>query len=153
MTDVVTSAGVLIGIGLVKVSGWLVLDAVVAIGVALNILWTGYQLMRRSALGLLDSAIPEADRVKITKALEPLKQQDLDYHSLLTRQAGQRKFISLHILMPGNWTIQTGHNKIEEIEKDIRDLFDSPVTVFTHLEPIEDPLSMNDIGIDRNDVP
>ena len=78
---------------------------------------------------------------------------DLDYHSLLTRKAGQRKFIYLHVLMPWNWTIQEGHNKIEEIEKDIRDLFDSPVTVFTHLEPIEDPLSMNDIGINRNDVP
>ena len=149
MTDVYTSAGVLIGIGLVKVSGWLILDAVVAIGVAINILWTGYQLMRRSALGLLDSAIPEVDRLKITKALEPLKQQDIDYHSLLTRQAGQRKFISLHVLMPGSWTIQEGHDLIEKIEKDIRDLFDSPVTVFTHLEPIEDPLSMNDIGIDR----
>ena len=152
MTDVYTSAGVLIGIGLIKVSGWLVFDGLVAIGVALNILWTGYQLMRRSALGLLDSGIPEADRKKISKALESLKEQDLDYHSLLTRQAGQRKFIALHVLMPGEWTIQEGHNKIEKIERDIRDLFDSPVTVFTHLEPIEDPLSMNDIGIDRSDI-
>ena len=152
MTDVYTSAGVLIGIGLVKVSGWLVLDGIVAIAVALNILWTGYQLMRRSALGLLDSGIPEADRLKITQALEPLKKQNLDYHSLLTRQAGQRKFVALHVLMPGQWTIQEGHNKIEKIERDIRDLFDSPVTVFTHLEPIEDPLSMKDIGIDRSDI-
>lgn len=153
MTDVYTSVGVLIGIGLVKVTGWLVLDGVVAIGVALNILWTGYHLLRRSTLGLLDSAIPEADRSKIEKTLELLKQEDLDYHSLLTRQSGQRKFISFHVLMPGNWTIQEGHNKIEEIEKDIRDLFDSPSTVFTHLEPIEDPLSMYDIGIDRIDAP
>ena len=153
MTDVYTSAGVLIGIGLVKVSGWLILDGIVAIAVALNILWTGYQLMRRSALGLLDSGIPEGDRLKIIQTLEPLKQQNLDYHSLLTRQAGQRKFVALHVLMPGEWTIQEGHNKIEKIERDIRDLFDSPVTVFTHLEPIEDPLSMNDIGIDRNDIP
>jgi cation diffusion facilitator family transporter len=153
MTDVYTSAGVLIGIGLVKVSGWLVLDGIVAIAVALNILWTGYQLMRRSALGLLDSGIPEVDRLKIIQSLELLKQQNLDYHSLLTRQAGQRKFVALHVLMPGEWTIQEGHNKIEKIERDIRDLFDSPVTVFTHLEPIEDPLSMNDIGIDRNDIP
>jgi len=151
MTDVYTSGGVLIGIGLVKVSGWLILDGIVAIGVALNILWTGYQIMRRSALGLLDSGIPEADRLKITKALEPLKLQNLDYHSLLTRQAGQRKFIAMHVLMPGKWTIQEGHNAVEKIERDIRELFDSPVTVFTHLEPIEDPVSMNDIGIDRND--
>jgi cation diffusion facilitator family transporter len=153
MTDVYTSIGVLIGIGIVKLTGWLVLDGVVAIGVALNIVWTGYQLMRRSALGLLDSAIPEDERLKITKALDIYKVQNLEYHSLMTRQAGQRKFVALHVLMPGEWTIQEGHNRIEKIERDIRDLFDSPVTVFTHLEPIEDPLSMNDIGIDRNDIP
>lgn len=153
MTDVYTSAGVLVGIALVKITGWLMLDALVAIGVAVNILWTGYQLMRRSALGLLDSAIPEPDRLKVNALLEPLRQQGLDYHSLLTRQAGQRKFISVHILMPGQWTIQKGHDMIEKVEADIRALFDSPVTVFTHLEPIEDPLSMSDIGIDRIELP
>jgi cation diffusion facilitator family transporter len=152
MTDVYTSVGVLLGIGLVKITGWLILDAIVAIGVAINILWTGYQLMRRSALGLLDSGIPESERALIIRALEPLKLQNMDYHSLLTRQAGQRKFIALHILAPGQWSIQEGHNRIENIEKDIRALFDAPVTVFTHLEPIEDPVSMHDIGIDRNDI-
>jgi cation diffusion facilitator family transporter len=152
MTDVYTSVGVLIGIGLVKLSGWLVLDGIVAVGVALNILWTGYQLMRRSALGLLDSGIPESERDLIIKTLEPLKLQDMDYHSLLTRQAGQRKFIALHILAPGKWTIQEGHNLVEKVESDIRNLFNSPVTVFTHLEPIEDPVSMEDIGIDRKDI-
>lgn len=151
MADVYTSVGVLLGIALVKLTGWLMLDALVAIGVAINILWTGYQLMRRSALGLLDSAIPEPERQKINTMLEPLKLQGLDYHSLLTRQAGQRKFISVHILMPGLWTIQKGHDLIEKIEADIRSLFDAPVTVFTHLEPIEDPVSMNDIGIDRRE--
>lgn len=149
MTDVYTSIGVLIGIGLVKISGWLILDGIVAIAVALNILWTGYKLMHRSALGLLDSGIPADERARIIDVLQPLRDQNLDYHSLLTRQAGQRKFVALHILMPGKLTIQEGHNLVEKIEKDIRSLFDSPVTVFTHLEPIEDPLSMKDIGIDR----
>ncbi len=151
MTDVYTSVGVLIGIGLVKLSGWLVLDAIVAIGVALNILWAGYQLMRRSAMGLLDTGIPAEERAKIIKALEPLKSENLDYHSLMTRQAGQRKFIAVHVLMPGQWTIQEGHNKVEKIEKDIRNLFDSPVTVFTHQEPIDDAISFSDIGLDRNE--
>jgi cation diffusion facilitator family transporter len=151
MTDVYTSVGVLIGIAIVKLTGWLVLDGIVAIGVALNIVWTGYQLMRRSALGLLDSAIPEEERLEIAMALNLYKEQNLEYHSLLTRQAGQRKFISLHLLVPGEWTIQRGHDIAEDIEKRIRDLFDSPVTVFTHLEPIEDPVSMHDIGIDRHD--
>jgi len=152
MTDVYTSVGVLIGIGIVKLTGWLILDGVVAIGVALNIVWTGYQLMRRSALGLLDSSIPEEERLKITKVLDLYKGQNLEYHSLMTRQAGQRKFVSLHILLPGKLTIQEGHDMVEKIERNIRDLFDAPVTVFTHLEPVEDPLSMQDIGIDRHDI-
>lgn len=149
MTDVYTSAGVLAGIGLVKLSGWLVLDGIVAIGVALNILWAGYKMIRRSAMGLLDAGIPEADYLKLVKTLESLKLQNIEYHSLLTRQSGQRKFIELHVLVPGQWTIQEGHDSAEKIEKDIRDLFDGPVTVFTHLEPKEDPVSMHDIGIDR----
>jgi cation diffusion facilitator family transporter len=152
MTDVWTSAGVFVGIGLVSLTGWLVLDGIVALGVALNILFAGYHLIRRSAMGLLDAGISEGDLSRITKALESLRSQNLDYHSLLTRQAGQRKFIELHILVPGQWTIQEGHNTAEKIEKDIRDLFDSPVTVITHLEPIEDPVSMQDIGIDRHDT-
>jgi len=152
MTDVYTSVGVLLGIGLVRISGWLILDGIVAVGVALNILWTGYQLMRRSAMGLLDSSIPAVERNEIIKALDSLKIHHVDYHSLLTRQAGQRKFVAVHVLMPGEMTIQEGHNMVEKVEKDIRDLFDAPVTVFTHLEPIEDPVSMHDIGIDRKDI-
>jgi cation diffusion facilitator family transporter len=151
MTDVYTSIGVLIGIGLVKVSGWLILDGIVAIGVALNILWAGYQLMRRSASGLLDSALPETELSLIVAALEPYRSNNIEYHSLLTRQAGRRKFIEFHVLVPGEWSIQEGHDFVEKIEKTIRELFDVPVTVFTHLEPIEDPVSMQDIGIDRID--
>lgn len=150
LTDVYTSAGVLIGIGLVKLTGWLALDAIVAIGVAINILWAGFQLMRRSALGLLDSGIPEDERLKVIQVLEKLKSQNVDFHALLTRQAGQRKFISVHILMPGQWTIQECHDILENVEKDIRELFDSPVTVFTHPEPIGDIVSMHDIGLDRH---
>jgi cation diffusion facilitator family transporter len=149
MTDVYTSVGVLIGIGLVNVTGFLVLDGIVAVGVAINILWTGYQLMHRSAQGLLDSAIPEEERQKIIDALANFKDQNIEYHSLMTRQAGRRKFISLHILLPGKLSIQEGHDRVENIEKAIRDLFVSPVTVFTHLEPLEDPVSMEDIGLDR----
>jgi len=151
MTDVYTSIGVLIGIGLVHFTGLLVLDGLVAVAVAINILWTGYQLMRRSAHGLLDSALPEDELLKITTTLDLYKEQNLEYHSLMTRQAGQRKFVSLHILLPGKLTIQEGHDMVEKIERDIRDLFNSPVTVFTHLEPVEDPISMQDIGIDRHD--
>ena len=152
MTDVYTSAGVLIGIGLVNLSGWLVLDGLVAIGVAINIIWSGFQLMRRSAMGLLDTGIPESERLIISKALEPFKSQNIEFHSILTRQAGQRKFIEMHVLVPGHWSVQESHDIVEKIERDIRNLFDSPITVFTHLEPKEDPASMLDIGIDRKDT-
>jgi cation diffusion facilitator family transporter len=149
MIDVWTSAGVLIGIALVKITGLMVLDPLVALVVAANIVWAGYRLMRSSALGLLDTAIPQGERDQLKILLEKYRSQDIQYHSLLTRQSGQRKFVALHILVPGAWTVQKGHNALEKIESDIRNHFQGPVTVFTHLEPVKDPLSMDDIGIER----
>jgi cation diffusion facilitator family transporter len=149
-TDVLTSAGVLTGIALVKLTGWLMIDAIVAIGVALNIIWTGYQLMRRSAMGLLDTALPENEIRSIASLLEGYEQQEIKFHSLMTRQAGQRKFISVHLQMPGKWDLLKGHGIADKIEKEVRMLFPgSPTTVFTHIEPAEDPASMLDIGIDH----
>ncbi len=151
-TDVWTSAGVLIGIALVKLTGWLILDGIVAIGVAINIIWTGSQLLKRSALGLLDTSISQDDMAKISKVFEKYDRQNIKFHSLMTRQSGQRKFIMMHVLMPGKLNIHQGHIIAEKIEEDIRKAFaDSPTTVFTHLEPIEDPSSMLDINIDRPD--
>jgi len=150
MTDVLTSGGVLLGIGLIKVTGWMRLDGIVAVGVALNIIWTGYQLLKRSALGLLDTSFPKEQMDSIKLVLEKYEQQNIQYHSLMTRQSGQRKFILLHILVPGKMDIQQGHNLAEKIENDLRGLFpNTQTTVFTHLEPIEDPVSMLDINIDR----
>jgi len=149
-TDVLTSGGVLLGIALVKLSGWLVLDGIVAIGVAINIIWTGYQLLRRSASGLLDTAVSKDETDKISQVLDKYKQQNIVFHSLMTRQSGQRKFISVQLQMPGKWNIHQGHTLAEKIEKDIRNLFpDNRTTVFTHLEPVEDQDSMLDINIDR----
>jgi cation diffusion facilitator family transporter len=113
MTDVLTSAGVLLGIGLIKVTGWMRLDGIVAIGVALNIIWTGYQLIKRSALGLLDTGFPKDEMDNIRRALEKYEQQNIKFHSLMTRQSGQRKFVFVHILMPGKMDIQQGHNLAE----------------------------------------
>lgn len=148
MTDVITSVGVLLGIGLVKLTGWLVLDGIVAIGVAVNIIWTGYKLMRRSAMGLLDTSIPPPEREMIMQALLPYKDKNIEFHSLMTRQSGQRKFISFHLLMPGAWDIQQGHDVAEEVESLIRTLFsETPTTVFIHMEPLEDPKSFTDTAI------
>lgn len=149
MTDVWTSAGVIAGIIAVSLSGWLILDPLIALAVAANIIWSGIQLMRRSALGLLDSAIPQAERDKIVAVLERFAPQGVAYHSLRTRQAGQRRFISAHILVPGKWTVQRGHNMLEQIEHDIRGALPGPTTILTHLEPLEDPVSMEDMAIDR----
>jgi cation diffusion facilitator family transporter len=150
MTDVITSAGVFLGVGMVRLTGWMILDAIVAIAVALNIIWTGYQLMKRSAMGLLDTVIPEEEEKKISEILERYREKKVEFHSLLTRQAGQRRFITFHLLVPMEWSIKKGHKLSEEIETEIRNLFPgTPTNVLTHLEPAGDPSSMKDISIDR----
>ena len=149
MTDVWTSIGVLFGIGLVKLTGWLILDPIIALLVAANIIWTGYRLMVRSVLGLIDTAIPMEERKKVEQLLSKYQPEGIEFHSLLTRQAGQRKFVSFHILVPGVWSVQQGHDLLEVVEEEVRNALKGPVTVFTHLEPIEDPVSHQDIGIDR----
>lgn len=152
MTDVWTSAGVIVAIVIVKFTGWLIVDPIIAILVALNIIYTGYKLISRSASGLMDATLPEKDLEKITTYLDSLKDQRIEYHSLLTRAAGRRKFITLHVLVPGKWTVKQAHDHADDIEETIVNMFDEPVTVQTHLEPVEDPASMKDIGIDRQEI-
>lgn len=148
MTDVWTSAGVLAGIGLVALTGWLRLDPLVAIAVALNIVWTGVRLLRRSALGLLDTALASEDRRRLDDVLARHRGAGIAFHAIRTRQAGARRFVSLHVLVPGAWTVRRGHAVVEEIERDVRDAIPG-VTVDTHLEPIEDAVSFEDQGLDR----
>lgn len=151
MTDVWTSAGVIIGVGLVWISGWLWLDPLIALLVAANIVWTGWGLLHRSASGLMDEAISEEQLDAIEAMLQNYRQQGLDFHALRTRQAGRQAFISLHVLVPGEWTVQRGHDLVEQIEADIRAAVPfSHLT--THLEPIEDPLSLVDEALDRKDA-
>ena len=112
-------------------------------------MYTGYKLIKRSAKGLMDATIPDEDMKRIIVYLDSLKSRQIEYHSLMTRVAGQRKFIFFHLLVPGEWTVKRGHDCADEIEEHIISMFIEPVTVDTHLEPVEDPASMNDIGIDR----
>jgi cation diffusion facilitator family transporter len=149
LTDVWTSVGVIGGVGLVSLTGWLWLDPVVALLVAANIVWTGYQLMRRSADGLMDSSLPVESLARIESLLATYREEGLDFHALRTRQAGGRAFVTLHILVPGRWTVQLGHDWAERIEADIHNAL--PHThITTHLEPQEDPASMSDQYLDRN---
>lgn len=148
MTDVWTSAGVIAGVGLVWITGWLWLDPVIALLVAGNIVWTGWQLMRRSAAGLLDASLPAEKREQIESLLAGYRKQGLDFHALRTRQSGSRAFVTLHVLVPGHWTVQQGHDWAEQIEMDIRNAI-SNAHITTHLEPLEDPVSMIDKELDR----
>jgi len=149
MTDVWTTLGVLIGVAAVQLTGWLPLDPIIALLVALNIVWAGVQLMRRAATGLMDSAIPVPERERVESVFARFEPQGVEFHSLRTRQAGQRRFISVHVLVPGEWSVQRGHALLEQIEREVREAMPGPTTVMTHLEPIEDPLSHEDMGIDR----
>jgi cation diffusion facilitator family transporter len=148
-TDVWTSAGVVLGVGAVALTGWLWLDSVVALAVGLNIIRSGVDLVRRSVRGLMDTAIRPAERERLQAVLESFREDGIEWHAVRTRQAGARRFVSLHVLVPGDWSVQRGHDLLERIERDIRAAL-GIVTISTHLEPVEDPRSWEDVGLDRS---
>ena len=143
LTDVWTTAGVLVGVVLVQTTGWLRLDPLVAIAVALQIVWTGWTLVARSFHGLMDRAIPDDDRAVIVEVLETLHDRGCDYHALRTRVAGAKSFVDVHVLVPGKMSVQQGHDLVEKLESEIRSRLPH-VEVLTHLEPLEDPKSWDD---------
>ena len=151
ITDVWTSAGVVAGVGLVAVTGWLRLDPIVALIVAFNIIWSGFHILRDSVKGLMDAALPTEEQAGIQQVLETYRRKGIQFHALRTRQSGARRFVSVHVLAPGDWSIQKGHELVESIESQIRANL-ANVTVFTHLEPIEDPVSWEDAKLDRVDL-
>ena len=148
MTDVWTSVGVILGVGAVAVSGYLWLDQVLALLVAANIVWTGWKLLFRSMQGLMDVALPPAEHAQVVGVLSAYQAQGINYHALRTRESGARRFVEVHVLMPGEWTIQRGHELVEQLERDIRQALPQ-TTVLTHLEPLDDPASQEDIALDR----
>lgn len=152
MTDVWTSAGVLLGVGAVRLTGWEWLDPIVALGVAANIVLTGARLVRRSVLDLMDTALPLEEQTIIKNILDQYQHDRVKYHALRSRRAAARRFVSVHILVPGTWTVQQSHDLLERIEAEIRGQL-ANTTVFTHLEPLEDPVSWLDAGIDRTNTP
>ncbi|HSE90239.1 MAG TPA: cation diffusion facilitator family transporter [Candidatus Binatia bacterium] len=150
MTDVWTSAGVVLGVGAVALTGWVRLDPIIALVVAANILRIGWQLLGRSVRGLMDATLPAAERDAIKRVLNRYESQGIQYHALRTRQAGTRAFISLHVLVPREWTVKRGHDLLEQLERDIRSAVPG-AQLFTHLEPQGDPAALEDIGLDRKD--
>jgi cation diffusion facilitator family transporter len=148
LTDVWTSVGVIAGVGAVALTGWKPLDPLVALAVAANIVFTGFAIVRQSVSGLMDSALPEEEERAVKAVLDRFMADGVQFHALRTRQAGSRRFVSVHVLVPGQWTVQRGHNLLERIEGGIRQALPS-ATVFTHLESLEDPASWEDETLDR----
>ncbi len=143
MTDVWTSVGVIAGVAAVAVTGWDRMDAVIALAVAVHILVIGLALVRRALLGLLDTALPEGQLRTIEELLARRTAGGIEFHALRTRRAGRRSFVSMHVLVPGDWTVQRGHDFVEEVEEEVRACIPG-AAVFTHLEPVEDPASFRD---------
>jgi cation diffusion facilitator family transporter len=148
MTDVVTTGGVLVGVGLVSLTGWQRLDPLVAMLVAGNILFTGLRLLRQAGLGLLDASLPAQDVQAVLDILAPYKQKGVEFHALRTRSAAARGFVSMHLLVPGSWSVRRAHDLAEEVEAKIRERIPQ-IHVFTHVEPLEDPSSFADAALDR----
>jgi cation diffusion facilitator family transporter len=148
MTDVWTSAGVIVGIWAASATGWQRLDPIVALAVALNIEYTGIGILRRSLMGLLDTAIPEELQRRVTDILVRHTSGGVRFHALRTRQAGAWRFIDFHVLVPGNWSVKRGHDLLERLEEEVRAAVPNS-TVFTHLEPVEDPVSWEDTRLER----
>lgn len=145
LTDVWTTAGVIAGVAIVHFTGWLVLDPLIAIAVALQILWTGWTLIRRSFDGLMDRAMPADELGRIVAVLEQVRGQGGDYHRLRTRVSGNRSFVDVHVLVPGTMSVHEGHDLVHRLEEQIESAMPH-VEVLTHLEPLEDPRSWDDPG-------
>jgi cation diffusion facilitator family transporter len=148
LTDVWTSVGVLVGVGATTLTHLLWLDPLVAIAVSANIVWTAIGILRRSVLGLMDTALSKDDQERLNQALAPHIVAPVQIHALRSRQAGARRFVSMHVLVPGEWTVHRGHALLEVIEADIRRAIPN-VTVMTHLESLDDPASWDDVSLDR----
>ena len=149
-SDVWTSVGVVLGVGVVALTGWSILDPLIALAVAGQIVYWGVQLVRQAVRGLMDTALPAAEMERVAAVLEGYQARGVAYHALRSRQSGARRFVSVHIQVPGAWSVQRGHALLEEIERELRQAL-SPISVFTHLEPIEDPSSWRDISLLRED--
>lgn len=150
LTDVWTSGGVLVGVGAVAITGWNILDPLVALVVAANIIRTGVSIVRQSVSGLMDTAWPAEEQTALQQVLKPYLTDGVQVHALRTRQAGVRRFVTFHVLVPDEWTVEHGHRLLEQMEASIRK--DIPnVNIVTHMEPINDPSSWNDVALDRVD--
>ena len=140
MTDVWTSVGVVAGVGLVALTGWQILDPLIAIAVAIQIIVMGIRLIKRSMLGLMDTTLPQGEVTVITQAIAHACGEETPYHALRTRKSGSRRFVDFHLLLPGKTSVQESHDLVMKIEGEIeQQLAHTYVTI--HVEPKEDHAS------------
>ena len=148
LVDVFTTIGVIVGVIAASLTGWQQLDPLIGLAIGGYVVYSGIDLLRRSALGLTDSALPNDEHMQIKAVLGSYKSDGVEYHALRTRQAGALGFMTVHILVPGGWTIRQGHALSERIERDIQHKLPH-VHVTTHIEPAEDASSWQDVGLER----
>lgn len=144
LTDVWTSVGVIVGVALVQITGYLRLDSIVAMAVGINIIVTGFHLLRESTSKLMDKSLSDEDHAEIVAVLKKFESDEVKFHALQTRESGRHRFVSMHVLVPGAWSIQKGHDLSENVEAEIIAALPD-TTVSTHVEPIEDPRSWEDV--------
>ncbi len=151
LTDLWTTGGVLVGVLLVSLTGWDRLDPIIALAVAVNIIVVGVRLLRGSTSGLMDAALPDDDVETIRTVLRTYQRDDVVIHGLQTRQAGRQRFVSMHVLVPGAWTVDKGHDLCDSIETEIQEQLPGSACI-THLEPLEDPRAWEDLHEGHQDV-
>ncbi|GAB2475293.1 cation diffusion facilitator family transporter [Luteococcus sediminum] len=149
LTDVWTSVGVVLGVALVWLTKWPRLDAIVAMAVGINILFTGAKLMHESGMGLMDVSLPKAENNRIREILEGFTADHVMFHGVRTRESGNRRYMDMHLLVPGAWSVQQAHDLVEEITEALVAEFDD-LHVMIHAEPIEDPRSYDDYDFGLN---
>lgn len=145
LTDVWTTAGLIVALILIYYTKIIQIDPIVALIVAINILWAGGKIVKESVNGLMDQSLP-LDEVEIIKnILKKYLDQDIHFHALLTRKSGAKRFVSFHAVVPGEWTINEGHILVHKIEDEIKTALNN-IDVISHLEPIESPTSWDDVN-------
>ena len=151
LADVWTSVAVVAGVGAAYLTGWRRLDPLIALAVATHIVWTGIRIVLQSIRGLMDTALPAHEQEALRAVLNRYREQGAQYHALRTRQAGAQRFVSVHVLVPGSWTVQRGHELLEKMESELRATLPH-TSVLTHLESLDDPASWDDIALERDDA-
>ncbi len=150
MTDVWTSVGVVVGVAAVMITGWYWLDPLVALLVASNIIRVGVRILKQSVQGLMDTALPDDELTVLQDVLRPYEEQGVEFHALRTRQAARRRFVTMHVLVPGDWSVSRGHQLLEKIESDISAALPN-TDVETHLEPKGEVVSWAHLDLDSTD--